>query len=933
MNAALTNTNTGSDTFSGKLTSTGALVKAGSGTLILSGAANDYSGATTVNGGTLAVSGNSAMGTTDAGTTVATNTTLDFQNVTYSTAEAVTNNGGTIAASTGSSTFAGGVTLGGNSTYNVGGTQLTQSGAITDGASTFGINKTGTGVLVLSGNNTYDGNTTISAGTVLAANNGALGASGAATVNAGARLQMSNGINVARAITLNGDGVSGSGSLQNVSGANTNSGTITLGSSSRVNTDSGTLTISGDINGGANVLYVGGASNTVVSGRVTNSAGATQDGTTTSVYKDGAGTLTLSGANTYTGDTRISAGNIAVGAGGNLGSGSDVFITTNGTLSVNADASVATIQEWASGNGGTASIGSGATLTVNGNATNFYMNSMSGAGGLTKSGTGTMNLYGTQGYTGTTTVSGGKLSSGVAMASTNVTVSGGTYETTADNVMADTAALTVNSGDLSIGGSDTVASLAGSGGNVGIASGKTLTVNETGANSYSGAITNAGGLTKIGAGTTTLSGANTYTGTTTIGGGTLALSGGSAIANAGVVTLSNVSGAALAVNASETIGSLRGGGATGGNVSVATDQILTVAETGSQTYSGAISGAGGFTKSGAGTTTLSANSSYSGATTVSAGTLAYNGNNSSTAVGINSGGTLSGSGSLGAVTVNSGGVIAPGNSPGTLSVSSLTLNGGGSYNWEVTNATGVAGTGWDVINVGSGSGAITLNATSGSQFTINIIGTSPTNFTASTSYSWDIIDAGSWSSGFASNAFAINTSSFSASGSIGTFTLEDSSGNLRLVYTAPVSDYTVSVTSGSANQGAATGGAGQFTGTSSLIKTGAGTLVMTNSANDYTGSTTVQAGTLQIDVNAQSGSAGALGNASSAVVVGDTTAAAAAGFNPADKVACTEAPIPDRAVTIGDKGDIQRLLSIAEMEAKQTKQNRVFLKQMSAVEL
>jgi hypothetical protein len=38
-------------------------------------------------------------------------------------------------------------------------------------------------------------------------------------------------------------------------------------------------------------------------------------------------------------------------------------------------------------------------------------------------------------------------------------------------------------------------------------------------------------------------------------------------------------------------------------------------------------------------------------------------------------------------------------------------------------------------------------------------------------------------------------------------------------------------------------------------------------------------------------------------------------------VACTEAPIPDRAVTIGDKGDVQRLLSIAEMEAKQTKQN------------
>ncbi|NDD14309.1 MAG: hypothetical protein EB072_17130, partial [Betaproteobacteria bacterium] len=243
-NAILTNNNAGTDTFSGKLTSSGALVKTNTGTLILSGGSNDYSGATTVGQGTLAVSANNALGTTAAGTTVSSAGTLDFQNVTYSTAEAVTNNGGTIATTTGTSTFAGGVTLGGNGIFNITGTQLIQSGVITDGANTYGITKNGGGTLVLTADNTFDGNTTISAGTVLAANSGALGASGTVSVTAGGRLQLSNGITVARAITLNGDGISFSGSLQNVSGNNTWSGNITNNSGARINSDSGTLTIS-----------------------------------------------------------------------------------------------------------------------------------------------------------------------------------------------------------------------------------------------------------------------------------------------------------------------------------------------------------------------------------------------------------------------------------------------------------------------------------------------------------------------------------------------------------------------------------------------------------------------------------------------------------------------------------------------------------------
>ncbi|MFM7559572.1 hypothetical protein, partial [Cylindrospermopsis raciborskii] len=58
---------------------------------------------------------------------------------------------------------------------------------------------------------------------------------------------------------------------------------------------------------------------------------------------------------------------------------------------------------------------------------------------------------------------------------------------------------------------------------------------------------------------------------------------------------------------------------------------------------------------------------------------------------------------------------------------------------------------------------------------------SPSNFTASSSYTWDIIDAGSWSESFAANAFLINTNNFSATGTLGTWSVQDSSGNLRLV--------------------------------------------------------------------------------------------------------------------------------------------------------
>ena len=90
-----------------------AVEKAGAGTMILQ-AAGTHPAAFTVSAGTLKVTADDALGTTAAGTTVASGATLDLANVTYSTAEAVTVNGGTISTSTGTSSFAGAITLRGS---------------------------------------------------------------------------------------------------------------------------------------------------------------------------------------------------------------------------------------------------------------------------------------------------------------------------------------------------------------------------------------------------------------------------------------------------------------------------------------------------------------------------------------------------------------------------------------------------------------------------------------------------------------------------------------------------------------------------------------------------------------------------------------------------------------------------------------------------
>ena len=241
------------------------------------------------------------------------------------------------------------------------------------------------------------------------------------------------------------------------------------------------------------------------------------------------------------------------------------------------------------------------------------------------------------------------------------------------------------------------ATISNSGGNHAIAVpvvlGSNLTVSATAGSSLtvSGPITEASpgtSVTLTGSGQLILSASNTYTGGTTISGGTLQL--GDGVSNNGSVA---------------------------GNI---TDNAhVTFANPNGQTYTGTISGSGGVTKTAAGALVLSASNIYSGDTTVGSGILEVDGSLPAGGnVQVQSGGTLSGSGSVGNVSVAPGAAVAPGSiGGGTLTTASLILSNSSSLN----------------ASLGTGNGSDSLLAvagslTVGSDLTVNVV--PGTNWTA-----------------------------------------------------------------------------------------------------------------------------------------------------------------------------------------------------------
>jgi len=391
-------------------------------------------------------------------------------------------------------------------------------------------------------------------------------------------------------------------------GVNLNVGTITLahisgmGGGSVTAADGTFLGASVNLGAVANDIAIAGGGTLTINGPGNMQLGGVISGAASNltINTTAAGDIiTLSNVgNSYNGATTITQGVLLLGASGAIADGSAVDVTANGTFNMAGfNETIGSLT-----GAGAVSLGAG-TLTAGGDGTSTtYSGVMTGAGGLTKLGAGVMTLSGANTYTGPTTITTGTLQIAVA-----------------NDRISNSSAVTLGAaGIFDLNAFDeTIGSLTGAAGSSVLLGGGTLTTGTDGTDTtFAGVISEAGNFVKTGGGTMTISGANSYTGTTTIDGGILRLGAAGVITDASAVTV-DVNGTLSLNNNAETIGSLAGAGAvtTGG-----AGGILTAGGDGtSTTYSGIMSGTGALSKLGAGTLTLSGDSTYTGGTTLAAG--------------------------------------------------------------------------------------------------------------------------------------------------------------------------------------------------------------------------------------------------------------------------------------------------------------------------
>ncbi|TPM38102.1 autotransporter domain-containing protein [Mesorhizobium sp. B2-3-4] len=313
-------------------------------------------------------------------------------------------------------------------------------------------------------------------------------------------------------------------------------------------------------------------------GTVLGGAGAT-------VTQNGSATLTLSGINTYTGATTISAGKLALSGSGSIANSSGISV--GGTFDISATTTGASVQTLTGA--GDVVLGD-KTLTVTA-ASGDYSGVMSGTGGLTING-GSQTLSGVNTYTGATNIGGG----------TTLTLTGSGSIATSSSVQA--------SGTLDISGTTSGASIKTlTGGGKVILGSKTLTITAASGN-FVNVIEGTGGLT-IAGGTQKLDGMNTFTGKTTIdSGATLALTGQGRVDKSSGVEVNGTFDVSAAAAAS--IKSLTGSG----TVELGATSLMLSAASG--TFSGVIHGTAGLGLNG-GTLILTGENDFSGSVGISSG--------------------------------------------------------------------------------------------------------------------------------------------------------------------------------------------------------------------------------------------------------------------------------------------------------------------------
>jgi fibronectin-binding autotransporter adhesin len=534
----------GSNTFSGILSGTGGALTVAGGTEILTGAST-YTGGTTIAAGATLQLGNSGSSGSIVGDVADNGTlTLSHSGGTYTFGGVISGTGSVNLSTsststttfTGTNTYTGGTTITnaalrlgnggttgsivGNVAFNSGSLNFNRSDTYTFGGVISGngaVFQFGSGTTILTGNNTYTQATEIFNGTLSVSSDANLGAPSA-------------------------DYVYIDNATLETTGTMTSARSIEFGSTSTISPDAGTtLTLTGQINGyddgsltkagggtlvlatditdlgadtmiSAGTLQLGNGSTTgSINGNVTDngmlafnrSDTSTFDGVISgsgAVNQIGPGTTVLTGSNLYTGGTRLGGGTLSVSSLGNLGSTGG--LTFDGGALENTASFTLDRQGILNTGGG----------TLQTDADLIWSARVTGAGGLTKTGPGTLALTSDlNDYQGGTTITGGSLQIG----------NNGTTGSVTGNV--------ANNGTLAFAKSNTL--------------------------SFGGLISGSGTVTQVGTGTTVLSGDNTYTGGTNINAGTLRINGDQSAAT-GLVTVA--SGATLG-----------GSGIIGGAVTVA----------------------------------------------------------------------------------------------------------------------------------------------------------------------------------------------------------------------------------------------------------------------------------------------------------------------------------------------------------------------------
>lgn len=554
-----------------------------------------------------------------------------------------------------------------------------------------GLWKKGAGSLLLSGNNSYVGGTLLSAGVMALGSNTAVG-TGTLTLQTATIQADTAARTLSNAVVLSGNTTFG-GSLNL-----TFSGPATLNANRTITTtNTGLTTFSGNIG---------------------------ESGGSFKLSKAGAGTLRLSGNNTFSGGFLLNAGTLAIGNNNGLGSGT----FTMQTATIQSDGAARTFGNTLVLNGTTTIAGSldltftgpatltlNRTLTVNSTGLTTFSGNIGESGGsykLSKTGNGSLKLSGNNTFSGGLTVAAGTFFVG-----SNTAAGSGLLTLVSCTVRADGGARSLNNavsfnGTTIFGGSLDLTFM----GTGTLTGNRTVQVDNTALTTFSGAIGQSGGsfkLTQTGSGTLLLSDNNTFNGGYQLNSGTFAI-GSNTAAGSGAITMlggaMRADAAAHVLANAVTLGNFTVSGSfdltLAGPATLTATRTITVTNTGLTTISGNISqdAAGrAFVKAGAGTLVLSGNNSYTGSTTINAGLLRIDGVQTGSAVIVKTGGTLGGIGSIGAVQVQAGGTLNPGDSTGTLHTGNVNYLAGSTYLVEINGPT--AGSDYDQV---SATGTVNL---------------------------------------------------------------------------------------------------------------------------------------------------------------------------------------------------------------------------------